>query len=681
MGNGVPQDVAQQAARLRERIEELNYHYFVLDSPLVDDAEYDRLFSELERLEEQYPELRTPDSPTQRVGAPPAEEFRTVVHRAPMLSLANAFGEEELEEFDARIKRFLGADAPGSIEYVCELKIDGLAVSLTYERGVLVQGATRGDGTRGEDITANLRTVKSIPLSLPAGSAGPPELMEVRGEAYLSVAEFRRINEERSQEGQPLFANPRNAAAGSLRQLDPSVTASRRLRFFAYGLGVVSQPIARTHLDALQMLKKWRFPVNPHTRVSQGIAGAREFCREWAERRRELDYQIDGVVIKVNDFALQERLGAVSRSPRWAVAYKFPAEQAVTTVRDIVVQVGRTGALTPVAELEPVKIGGVTVSRATLHNEDEIRRKDVRVGDRVVIQRAGDVIPEVVSVVLDERPPDAKPFRMPDRCPACGAPVTREEGEAVARCTNYSCPAQRLERLVHFCSKGAMDMDGVGPATLAQMLEKGLVSEPADLYRLTAADLLQLDGVKEKLAENILQAISGSKRPPLDRFIFALGIRHVGEHVARILASRYRDIHTLMEASEKDLGGIDQIGPVIAREVATFFRDPRNRAAVERLLAAGVAPVGPPETGGVKQTPLTGKSVVFTGTLESMTREEAEALARRLGAEVKSSVSRSTDLVVAGEKAGSKLARAAELGVRVVSEKEFLEMVKGAEAE
>ncbi|MGQ9808718.1 MAG: NAD-dependent DNA ligase LigA [Armatimonadota bacterium] len=679
MGNGVPQDVAQQAARLRERIEELNYHYFVLDSPLVDDAEYDRLFRELERLEEQYPELRTPDSPTQRVGAPPAEEFRTVVHRAPMLSLANAFGEEELEEFDARIKRFLGADAPESIEYVCELKIDGLAVSLTYERGVLVQGATRGDGTRGEDITANLRTVKSIPLSLPASSVSPPELMEVRGEAYLSVAEFRRINEERSREGQPLFANPRNAAAGSLRQLDPSVTASRRLRFFAYGLGVVSQPIASTHLDALEMLKEWRFPVNPHTRVSQGIAGAREFCREWAERRRELDYQIDGVVIKVNDFALQERLGAVSRSPRWAVAYKFPAEQAVTTVRDIVVQVGRTGALTPVAELEPVKIGGVTVSRATLHNEDEICRKDVRVGDRVVVQRAGDVIPEVVSVVLEERPPDAKPFRMPDRCPACGAPVTREEGEAVARCTNYSCPAQRLERLVHFCSKGAMDMDGVGPATLAQMLEKGLVSEPADLYRLTAGDVLQLDGVKEKLAENILQAISGSKRPPLDRFIFALGIRHVGEHVARILASRYRDIQALMEASEEDLAGIDQIGPVIAREVATFFSDPKNRAAVERLLAAGVAPVGPPETGEVKQTPLTGKSVVFTGTLDSMTREEAEALARQLGAEVKSSVSRSTDLVVAGEKAGSKLARAAELGVRVVSEKEFLEMVKGAE--
>jgi DNA ligase (NAD+) len=679
MGNGVPQDVAQQAARLRERIEELNYHYFVLDSPLVDDAEYDRLFRELERLEEQYPELRTPDSPTQRVGAPPAEEFRTVVHRAPMLSLANAFGEEELEEFDARIKRFLGADAPESIEYVCELKIDGLAVSLTYERGVLVQAATRGDGTRGEDITANLRTVKSIPLSLPAGSAGPPELMEVRGEAYLSVAEFRRINEERSREGQPLFANPRNAAAGSLRQLDPSVTASRRLRFFAYGLGVVSQPIASSHLDALKMLKEWRFPVNPHTRVSQGIAGAREFCREWAERRRELEYQIDGVVIKVNDFALQERLGAVSRSPRWAVAYKFPAEQAVTTVRDIVVQVGRTGALTPVAELEPVKIGGVTVSRATLHNEDEIRRKDVRVGDRVVVQRAGDVIPEVVSVVLDERPPDAKPFRMPDRCPACGAPVTREEGEAVARCTNYSCPAQRLERLVHFCSKGAMDMDGVGPATLAQMLEKGLVSEPADLYRLTAGDVLQLDGVKEKLAENILQAISGSKRPPLDRFIFALGIRHVGEHVARILASRYRDIQALMKASEEDLAGTDQIGPVIAREVATFFSDPKNRAAVERLLAAGVAPVGPPETGEVKQTPLTGKSVVFTGTLDSMTREEAEGLARQLGAEVKSSVSRSTDLVVAGEKAGSKLARAAELGVRVVSEKEFLEMVKGAE--
>ncbi len=674
MGNGIPDEVRQTAARLRERIEELNYHYFVLDSPLVDDAEYDRLFRELERLEQKYPELRTPDSPTQRVGAPPAEEFRSVVHRAPMLSLSNAFSEEELSEFNARIKRFLGTDAPESIEYVCELKIDGLAVSLTYENGVLVQGATRGDGTRGEDITANLRTVKAIPLSLPLEGEPPPELLEVRGEAYLSVAEFRRINEERARDGLPLFANPRNAAAGSLRQLDPAVTASRRLRFFAYGLGAVSRPLASTHLEALEKLREWRFPVNPHTRFSRGIGGAREFCREWSERRRELDYQIDGVVVKVNDFALQERLGAVSRSPRWAVAFKFPAEQAVTTVRDIVVQVGRTGALTPVAELEPVNIGGVTVSRATLHNEDEIRRKDVRVGDRVVVQRAGDVIPEVVLVVPEGRPPDARPFRMPDRCPSCGGPVTREEGEVVARCTNIACPAQQLERLVHFCSKGAMDIDGVGPATLSQMLEKGLVREPADLYHLTREDLLRLDGVKEKLAGNILRSIAASRTPPLERFLFALGIRHVGEHVARILASRYSDIHSLMAAPEDELAQIEQIGPVIAQEVAGFFADPRNREAVLRLLAGGVAPRAPVAAQAAVESPLKGLSVVFTGTLQSLTREEAEDLARRLGAEVKSSVSRSTDLVVAGEKAGSKLAKATELGIRVVSEEEFLKM-------
>jgi len=674
MGNGTPAEAAERAARLRERIEELNYHYFVLDAPLVDDAEYDRLFRELERLEELYPELRTPDSPTQRVGAPPAEQFRTVVHRTPMLSLSNAFSEEELEEFDARIKRFLGPGAPESIEYVCELKIDGLAVSLKYEGGVLTQGATRGDGTRGEDITANLRTVRSIPLSLTGTRADIPEVLEVRGEAYLSVAEFRRINEERAREGQPLFANPRNAAAGSLRQLDPAVTASRRLRFFAYGVGSVSHPIASRHSEALERLKQWRFPVNDHTRISTGIAGAREFCREWAGRRRELDYLIDGVVVKVNDFALQDRLGAVSRSPRWAIAYKFAAERAITTVRDIVVQVGRTGALTPVAELEPVTIGGVTVSRATLHNEDEIRRKDVRVGDRVVVQRAGDVIPEVVAVVLEDRDPGAQPFQMPDRCPSCGGPVSREEGEAVTRCTNYSCPAQKLERLVHFCSKSAMDIDGVGPATLAQLLEKGLVSEPADLYRLRKEDLLQLEGVKERLAGNILRSIESSRTPALDRFVFALGIRHVGEHVARILTSRFPDLHALMAASEEELASVDQIGPVIAREVAAFFGDPRNRAAVERLLAAGVVPQGLPEAGQVVESPLAGKNVVFTGTLETLTREDAEQLARRLGAEVRSSVSRSTDLVVAGDRAGSKLAKATELGVRVISEKEFLEM-------
>lgn len=673
-------EARERCAYLRERIHELNYHYHVLDAPLVEDAEYDSLFRELEMLEGEFPDLRTPDSPTQRVGAPPSEQFEPVTHRAPLLSLANAFNDAELAAFDARVKRFLAMPPDGTVEYVCELKFDGLAVSLTYEHGVFIRGATRGNGVVGENITPNLRTVRGIPLSLGRDGASVPDTVEVRGEAYLRIDEFERINRLREEQGQPVFANPRNAAAGSLRQLDPSISAGRSLRFFSYGVGYCTGGLPATHDATLEMLRGWRFPVNPHTRVCADMNAVQDFCREWAARRTELPYQIDGVVVKVNSIALQQELGAVSRSPRWAIAFKFPAEQVVTRVREISVQVGRTGALTPVAELEPVQVGGVTVSRATLHNEDEIRRKDVRAGDWVVVQRAGEVIPEVVSVVLERRPEGLPEFQMPSACPACGGDVVREEGEAVARCVNMTCPAQTLERIVHFASKDAMDIDGLGPAIIAQMLRMQLISDPSDLYRIGMDDLLTLEGVKEKLAGNILSSIGGSRTPTLDRFLFALGIRHVGEHVARVLASRFADVHALSEADEQELAVIDQIGPVIARQVAAFFAEEHNRELVERLLERGITPRSiAGRTDGAGQ--LAGKSVVFTGALLQMSRGEAEEMARREGAEAKSSVSRKTDLVVAGENAGSKLDKARELGIPVISESDFLEIIRGGSGE
>ncbi len=676
-----PREADMEESRTAERIEELrqqiNYHnhrYYVLDQPVISDAEYDKLMRELLAIEAEHPDLVTPDSPTQRVGAAPATAFESYTHRLPMLSLSNAFGDDELLAFDRRIKRMLDVEEQGDIEYVAELKIDGLAVSLTYENGRFVKGATRGDGFSGEDITANLRTVRAIPLAV-LGNSKPevPSLVEVRGEVFMLHEEFRRINLEREESGEQTFANPRNAAAGSVRQLDSAITASRNLDMFVYGAGYLEDGGFDSHFDMLEAFKTWGFKVNPNIRLCKSIEDVRAFIVEWGEMRETLGYDIDGVVVKVNSLELQERLGFVARSPRWATAYKFPATQETTVVRDIVVGVGRTGALTPVAVMEPVEVGGVTVSRATLHNEDEIRRKDVRIGDTVVIQRAGDVIPEVVQVMLDKRTGTEREFVMPSKCPVCGGDVERPEGEAVARCVNISCPAQIKERVRHFASRGAMDIEGVGPAQIDQLIDRELVRDPADLYYLTIEQLMTLDRMAERSASNAYSAIQASKSRPLARLINGLGIRHVGEQTSQALADRFGSIEALADSSEEELAGVTDVGPVVASSVARFFREPENREVLLKLREAGVATQS---AGPMQSRPgIAGKTFVFTGALERFTREDAEEKVRRLGGKASSSVSRNTDFVVAGEGAGSKLEKARELGTTVLTEKEFEEMV------
>ena len=683
------QAAAERIRQLRDEINYHNYRYYVLDQPVISDAEYDRLMRELESLEEQFPDLITSDSPTQRVGAKPATAFASYTHRQPMLSLSNAFGTEELVAFDKRIKRMLEMDSEADIEYVSELKIDGLAVSLTYENGRFVRGATRGDGFSGEDISSNLKTIKAIPLVLLTAADGGmgrwgdgatkpglqiPETLEVRGEVFLHHDEFQRINREREAAGEPTFANPRNAAAGSVRQLDPSVTARRNLDIWVYGTGFVQGNGFRTHFETLEALKKWGFKVNPNTRVCRNLLEVEAYIAEYGEKRESLGYEIDGVVVKVNSIEVQDQLGYVARSPRWAAAYKFPAIQETTVVRQIFVSVGRTGALTPVAIMDPVEVSGVTVSRATLHNEDEIRRKDVRCGDTVVIQRAGDVIPEVVQVIKEKRTGDEAPFVMPEKCPACGGRVERPEDEAVARCVNLACPAQVRGRIIHFTSRNALNIEGVGPAQVDQLVERGLVHDPADLYLLTVDDLLTLERMGKKLAQKLYDAIQGSKEPPLDRLIYGLGIRHVGEHVAQVLAEHFGSTEAIMDAPESELTAVAEIGPVIAKSIASFFAEPQNREIVKKLREAGVRP-------GIQavqvSTELEGKTFVFTGTLASSTREEAEETVRQHGGKAASSVSRSTDFVVAGESPGSKLQKARELGVKVLTEEEWKRMVKG----
>ncbi|MCS7272746.1 MAG: NAD-dependent DNA ligase LigA [Fimbriimonadales bacterium] len=666
---------------LRRLIEYHNYRYYVLDQPEISDEEYDALFRELVQLEEQFPDLRTPDSPTQRVGAPPLSAFPEHQHREVMLSLDNAFSEEELLAFDQRLKRFLDLPQDTPIEYTCELKIDGLAVSLTYEEGVLTVGATRGDGVRGEDVTPNIRTVRQIPLRLHAGESlfdVLPRLVEVRGEVYLSYNEFERINHERAQAGEPLFANPRNAAAGSLRQLDSRITARRRLRFWAYGIGYCEGAEFATQWEVLQQLKAWGFPVNPHTRVVKNIHEAIAFCREWDARRAELDYATDGVVIKVNRIDWQRQLGATARAPRWAIAYKYPAERATTIIREVRWQVGRTGVLTPVAIMEPVPVGGVTVSRATLHNIDYIREKDIRIGDRVVIQRAGEVIPEVVRVVKEARDGDEVPIEPPAQCPVCGARVERPADEAALRCINLACPAQLVERIRHFTSRHAMNIEGVGDKWVQRLFELGYIKDPADLYTLHQhrEALVQLERSGEKLVSNILNAIEKSKNNSLDRLIFALGIRHVGEHAARLLAEHFGSLDALMNATEEQIMQIHGIGPETAREVVEFFARPENRAVVEKLRRAGVRMEA--ERKERAAAPFAGMTFVFTGELKSYTREQAEALVRELGGRATSSVSKLTTYVVAGPGAGSKLQKARELGIPVLDEQQFLEMLRQA---
>ena len=660
-------DPARRAEELRKQLREASYRYYVLDAPTLSDAEYDRLFRELEELEKAHPALLVPDSPTQRVGAAPSDKFTKVTHRRQMMSLANAMRDDELAEFDARVHKLLGDE---KVRYVMEPKLDGLAVTLTYESGKFVQGATRGDGLVGEDVTQNLRTIKMVPLQL-EGEA--PPLFEVRGEVFINKADFVKMNEEREKAGEPTFVNPRNCAAGSLRQLDPRETAKRPLSIYFYETG--DGPAFATHWEKLARLRAYGLRTNPENELLESLEQVRDKYQRLLAKRHELPYEIDGTVVKVDDEDQRRRLGAVSRTPRWAIAYKFAAEEEATTVEQIFVSVGRTGALTPVAFLKPVHVGGVTVSRATLHNEDELRRKDVREGDRVFIRRAGDVIPEIVRVIVEERPPEGRPaFVMPTACPVCHAPVLREPDEAVTRCTNLSCPAQLVGRLRHFASRLAMDITGLGEETCARLVQTGLVKTPADLYALTRDQWLSLERMGEKSVDNLLAALEASKKTSLRRFVYALGIRMVGEATALAVARRFGSVRTLLDASQDDLEAVRDVGPIVARQIWSFLQNPENRAAIDRLLAAGVAPEAdaPAATAGA----FAGKTVVLTGTLSGYTREQAKAEIERRGGRVAGTVSRKTDLIVAGEESGTKLKKAQELGVRVVDEKGFRELLQ-----
>jgi len=666
-----PQGMENPAARaeeLRAQLRDASHRYYVLDAPTLSDAEYDRLFRELEQLEADHPDLITPDSPTRRVGAAPSEKFAKVTHGRQMMSLANAMTEEEFLEFDARVHRMLG-DEP--VRYVVEPKLDGLAVTLRYENGRLVQGATRGDGLTGEDVTANLRTIKMVPLQL---GGRPPAVFEARGEVFINKRDFVRMNEEREKAGEPTFVNPRNCAAGSLRQLDPRITAQRPLSIFFYEVGETPGLTFTTHWEKLALLRELGLRTNPENALCESLPEVKEKYRRMLAMRHELPYEIDGSVVKVDSEDQRRRLGAVSRTPRWAIAYKFPAEEEATTVEDIFVSVGRTGALTPVAALKPVHVGGVTVSRATLHNEDELRRKDVRVGDRVFLRRAGDVIPEIVRVILEARPADSRPWEMPKQCPACGTAVVREEGEAITRCPNPTCPAKSVSRLRHFASRLAMDIEGLGVETSTQLTETGLVKTPADLYRLTYDQLVGLDRFADLSARNLLAAIEASKTRPLRHVIYALGIRMVGEATAVSLARRFGSLEALMNASVEDLQSVRDVGPEVARQIHDFLALPGQREMIGQLLAAGVSP--PSEVAVAAAGPLAGKTVVLTGTLAQYSREAAKAEIERRGGRVSGSVSRKTDLVVAGGDAGSKLKKAQELGVRVVDEDGFRELLK-----
>ena len=673
----------RRAAELRETIARHDRLYHVLDAPEIADAEYDRLFATLVTLEAAHPELAVPDSPTQRVGGAPIEAFAEVVHEVPMLSLANAFDEPGVADFDRRVRERLELAEGEEVEYVAETKLDGIAVSLRYEGGRLAVAATRGDGTRGEDITANVRTNRSIPLGLAGG--GYPESLEVRGEVYLPLDRFERLNEEQRARGEREFVNPRNAAAGGLRQLDPRATRTRRLMFFCHGAGDASAiPSVPTHRDLLRRMDEWGLRVSPDVRVVRGVAGCMEYYRGIEGRRESLGYQIDGVVYKVNRLDDQRRLGAVSRAPRWALAHKFPAEEAVTTLLGIDVQVGRTGSLTPVARLEPVFVGGVTVTNATLHNQDELARKDVRVGDRVVVRRAGDVIPQVLRVVDPEkRPPDAPVFEMPDECPVCGAPAVRVEGQAATRCTaGLGCPAQRKEAIRHFASRRAMDIEGLGEKLVDQLVEKRFVGTVADLYRLEGrrADIVALERMGELSADNLLAAIEGSRGLLLPRFLYALGIPEVGEATAGSLARHFGKLYRIRESDEAALAEVRDVGPIVAAHVVAFFE--ANRDVVDDLMvAARPAPVAverPDAEDGGEPLPLAGEVVVLTGALGAMTRDEAKDRLEALGAKVTGSVSKRTTLVVCGENPGAKRDRAEALGVRTLEEEGFLAFLEGS---
>ena len=669
-----PRAVAERVLKLRREIERHNHLYYVLDAPEISDAEWDAMFVELQGLEAAHPGLVTPDSPTRRVGAKPAEGFAEVTHRVPMLSLANAFSAEDVAAFDRRCREGLGTDV---VEYSCELKFDGLAVSLAYEDGVLARGATRGDGETGEDVTANLRTIRAIPLRL--RTSEPPRLLEVRGEVLMLRRDFEAYNARARESGEKVLVNPRNGAAGGLRQLDPSLTAKRRLSFFAYGLGARSGwSVPPTHARLLEALAELGFPVAKDRRIVRGEGDLLAFYGEVGAKRDRLPYDIDGVVYKVNALAQQEALGFVARAPRWAIAHKFPAEEATTELLDIGIQVGRTGAITPVARLAPVFVGGTTVSNATLHNEDEVRRKDVWRRDTVVVRRAGDVIPEVARVATPGPREEADRFVMPSACPECGSAIARLETEAVARCTGgLICPAQRKASLLHFASRRAMDIEGLGDKLVEQLVDAGIVKTPAGLYRLDLARLAPLERMAEKSASNVLAAVDRSRETTLGRFVYALGIRHVGEVTAKDLARHFGSLDAIMAADATGLQEAPDVGPVVAESVARFFAEPHNREVIGELRAAGVRwPEGQPARAATAG-PFAGKIVVLTGTLSSMARDEAKARIEAAGGKITGSVSKKTDFVVAGADAGSKLERARELGVEVLEEARFRAMLEG----
>ena len=683
----ISEEIRQRAAELKATLLYHGHRYHTLDAPEIPDTEYDALFRRLQTLEERYPALVTPDSPTQRVGSEPLAEFDEVRHEVPMLSLGNAFEERDVHEFDRRVRSGLGlGDAHGKVPYAAEPKIDGLAVSLRYEEGELVRAATRGDGSRGEDITQNIRTIRSVPLRLLG--EGFPRILEVRGEVYMTTGGFEDLNTRQQARGERLFANPRNAAAGSLRQLDPNITATRPLALFCYGIGVVEGgELPERYHQVLEALSGWGLRVNPERRSVYGAVGCIKYYHEMMARRARLGYDIDGVVYKVNSLPWQAELGRVARAPRWAIAHKFPAEEEITKILAIEVQVGRTGAVTPVARLEPVKVAGVTVTNATLHNQDEVDRKDVRVGDTVVVRRAGDVIPKVVRVLREHRPSDALPFRIPSHCPECNSEVVRVEGEAVARCVGgLFCPAQRKQAIRHFAGRRAMDIEGLGEKLVEQLVDAELIRSVVDLYRLDGPTLAGLERMGEVSAQNLLDALEKSKSTTLARFLFALGIREVGEATAHTLAGHFGSLERLQSATPEILQEVPDVGPIVARRLADFFSESNNREIVEALSGPGIGihwndepPADTPSANAGEQ-PLSGQTFVISGALSSMTREEACQHLRDLGAKVSSSVSAKTNCLVIGDKPGSKLAKAEELGIAVMTEADFLERIgKGGE--
>jgi DNA ligase (NAD+) len=662
-------EIKKRIDRLRREIRKHDYLYYVLNQPQISDQQYDELFAELKALEAKHPELVTAASPTQRVSGRPLEGFETIRHAVPMLSVDNTYNADELRAFDARVRKQLGTD---DYDYVVELKIDGLAVNLRYENGVLVSAATRGDGEVGDDVTANIRTIRAIPLVLTDGKKAP-DVLEARGEVYMPTKSFVTLNKARAEAGEAPFANPRNAAAGSLKLLDARITARRNLAFYAYGPGESSELLAADHYRMLQWFKELGLPVNPHIRRAADIDEVIEICMSWSDRRLDLPYQIDGMVVKVNRFDQQSILGMTGRAPRWCIAYKFPAERAQTVVQDIVVQVGKTGALTPVAKLKPVQLAGTTIGSASLHNFDELRRHDVRIGDTVLIEKAGEIIPQVVEVKKGLRPAGAEPFPVPRVCPNCGTKVVKDEAGVYVRCPNPQCTGQLKERLRYFAGRDQMDIEHLGVALIEQLIASGLVTNYADLYRLTKDDLLALERMGEKSAQNVLDAIEASKTRPLWRFLAGLGIRHVGSQSAEVLAEHFGSLEAIMDAGQEQLEAINQVGPVMAESIYRYFQNPRHRKVIDNLLAAGVRPEPPASKRAAGK--LQGKTVVVTGTLENFTRQQAEQAIREAGGKVSASVGKKTDYVVVGADPGSKLDKARSLGVEVIDEQQFVKML------